>query len=101
MPTQVDKIKKIEAELIKLKAMLDKYSALFSADGLVDTKEQQKLDAMKEMIKKAEAKLAQLKQTSSSTPEQSSTTQSPEDLKKFLDDVEQKLKSLEEKYNIK
>ena len=101
MPTQADKIKKIEAELVKLKTMLDKYSALFSADGLVDTEEQQKLDAMKEMIKKAEAKLEQLKQTSSGTPQQSSAPQSTEDLKKFLDDVEQKLNSLEEKYNIK
>ncbi|WP_264789633.1 C2 family cysteine protease [Aureispira anguillae] len=61
MATQNEKIQKLEDELKSLKDTLVKYGDMFNADGDIDTDEQKQLDAMQAVIKKAEAKLAEIK----------------------------------------
>jgi hypothetical protein len=53
-------IKKYQDELKSLKDTLTKYGDLFNSDGTIDAKEQQQLDTMHDIIKKAEAKLAEM-----------------------------------------
>lgn len=60
MATPKEQIKQLQDELIRLKETLKNYENLFKADGFIDTQEQQQLDFMQGVIKKAEAKLALL-----------------------------------------
>jgi hypothetical protein len=53
-------IKKYKDELKSLKDTLTKYGDLFNADGTIDAVEQKQLDTMHDIIKKAEAKIADM-----------------------------------------
>ena len=55
-----DKINKIETELSGLKATLNKYRALFKADGTIDANEQDQLDSMMRLIDRLENKLTRM-----------------------------------------
>lgn len=66
MATQSEKIQIIKNELSSLKKTLTQYENMFSADGIIDSTEQVKLNEMQSVITKAEAKLAVLEQKESS-----------------------------------
>lgn len=61
MPTQNEKIQKLQEELKSLTETLDQYYIMFKEDdGIVDGEEEKQLIAMKDVIAKAEAKLISL-----------------------------------------
>lgn len=58
--TKAAKLKKVKIALQKHKQELKKYQKLFLEDGIVDSKEQKKLDKFLKIITKCEAKLAKM-----------------------------------------
>lgn len=75
--SKLEKIKKVQAELLKLRAELNKYSKMYAEDGEVDTEEQKELDELQSVIDQAEEKLAQMEAKSSPPAPPSPVTPPP------------------------
>lgn len=89
MADKNNKIEKLEAELKSLTATLVKYGDMFSADGIVDSKEQEQLNQMQDVIQKIEKKLATLKNTSNlSASSETKSDMTEDEFIKVLDEME-------------